>query len=99
VKRLALSLAVMFAAISAPAADGEDYVTRLVTDGHGTWHRVYVPVRAEFVYLRSDAWLYRLHDENTREGLSLSTPGWTVYDTRTGTLKAEKSMPTPGPAP
>lgn len=93
-KRLAL-IAALLLATTARGADCETYVHRLIVDTGGNWYRVHVPQRCEFVYLRSDACMYRLHDD-CYQPLTLPTAGWTVYDTRNGRITAESVIPTVG---
>jgi hypothetical protein len=93
VKAAILSLLLLVGA--ATASDMETYEPRLVTNEQGLWYRVRVPERCEFVFLESTACMYRVHDL-WKFPVQLQTPGWTIYDTRTGKVTANASAPRTG---
>lgn len=78
-----------------PAAGLNDFTARYVVDADGTWWRVYVPAKAEFVRLAEDGRHYRLHYADHTQ-ISFPTPGWTLYDGRSRETTVLTSPPREG---
>lgn len=79
----------------APAAGLNDFTARYIADVHGAWWRVDVPANAEYVRLCEDGRAYRLHCKD-RSVIQFPTPGWTLYDGRTGKTTVLNGQPGEG---